>query len=156
TTGRHGARERGTRKGGECSDDITRISSDGSQPAVFSTVNRRSVTRALECVPCLLVRLIEGLARFRQGATQRSPGLTPRLLQLLQTCFGLRRIRLHTFDRQIDARTILGCHFACCAMKLVCRLTPGLHLGGGDVAECGLLLLDLFSESLEIDFDLRF
>ena len=99
---------------------------------------------------------IERLARLRQGRAQRRPGTLAGLLQLLEVCFGLRRIRLHLLDRGIDVSAFCGCHLRCFLMERVGRLTPGLHLGGGYIPECGLLLLDLLAESVEVGFDLGF
>ena len=54
---------------------------------------------ALECVARLLIGPIKGLARLRQGRAQRHPGF---LSRLLQSCFGVRRMRLHLLDGCID------------------------------------------------------
>src|SRR5215469_10872515 len=95
---------------------------------------------ALERVPCLLICPIEGLAGLRQGRAQRRPRLASRLLQLLQTRFGLGRICLHLLDGGIDIGALCGCHFRCFLMELVGRLAPSLDLSGGNIPECGLLL----------------
>ena len=41
-------------------------------------------------------------------------------------------------------------------MEPFASLAPGLLLRSGDVPECGLLLVDLLVDSLEIGFDIRF
>jgi hypothetical protein len=40
-------------------------------------------------------------------------------------------------------------------MELVGRLAPSLNLGSGNVPEHGLLMLELFADSLEVGLDLR-
>ena len=79
-----------------------------------------------------------------------------RLLQLLQPRFGLGRIRLHLFDGGIDIGVFRGCDFGGFVMVPFASLAPGLLLRSGDVPECGLLLVDLLVDSLEIGFDIRF
>ena len=42
------------------------------------------------------------------------------------------------------------------ALELVGRLAPGLHLGGGDNPEGGLLLVDLRACAVEVGFHFHF
>ena len=111
---------------------------------------------ALECVPGLLVGSIERLAQLRQGRTQGRPGFAARLLQLLQSRFGLRCVGLHLLDRRIDVGALRRCDLGSFVMELVRRFVPSLRLRGRYVSERCLLLLDLLADSLNVGFELRF
>src|SRR5664280_3143434 len=131
----------------------------GSFPSSFSHNAWSKKARsghALESFPSLLARLVKGLARFRQGPAQHRPGLTARLLQFLKPCFGFRCVRLNLLDGGIDVGPLRGRDLDCLGLKLIGRLAPSLRLSGGNITECGLLLLDLLADCVEIGFYLRF
>ena len=65
-------------------------------------------------------------------------------------------MHLHLFEGHVDFSAFRGSELRRFAVEVVGRVAPGFRLRRGNIAERGLLLLDLLAHGLEVRFDLAF